>query len=36
MIRAGHAFGLAKRIVDMRPGEAVDRVALDDEHGYTD
>ena len=36
MIRAGHPFGLAKRIVDLLPGETVDRVALDEEQRYSD
>ncbi len=31
MIRAGHAFRLARAIVDLAPGAAVDRQALEDE-----
>jgi regulatory protein len=36
MIRAGHDFGLSRRIVTLPPGEPVDRVALQDEQGYTE
>jgi regulatory protein len=36
MIRAGHAFGLAKRILDLPPGQSVDRLALADEQSYYD
>ena len=36
MIRAGHAFGLAKRILDLPAGQTVDRLALAGEDGYYD
>ena len=36
MIRAGHAFGLARTIVNLPPGEEVDRLALSEAQGYTD
>ena len=36
MIRAGHAFGLARRILDLPPGQTIDRLALTDEQGYHD
>jgi regulatory protein len=32
MIRAGHDFGLSRKILDIPPGEPVDRVALTEEH----
>lgn len=36
MIRAGHSFGLAKTILDLPPGETIDRLALSAEQGYND
>ena len=36
MIRAGHGFGLARAIINLTPGKAVDRVALIEVHGYND
>ncbi len=32
MIRAGHDFGLSRKILEIPPGEPVDRVALTEEH----
>jgi regulatory protein len=36
MIRAGHGFGLSRAIVELPPGEPIDRLALAEQHGYTD
>jgi regulatory protein len=36
MIRAGHAFSLARIIVGLPHGAPIDRLALVDEHGYSD
>ena len=36
MIRAGHPFSLARKILELPHGEAVDRLALAEEHGYSD
>ncbi len=36
MIRAGHSFSLARKILELPHGEPVDRLALAEEHGYTD
>jgi regulatory protein len=35
MIRAGHGFALSRAILDLPPGEGVDRVALSEEHAYS-
>jgi regulatory protein len=36
MIRAGHGFGLARLILELPPGQPVDRLALAEQHGYSD
>ena len=36
MVRAGHAFDLARTIVALPPGAPVDRLSLGDEQAYTD
>jgi regulatory protein len=36
MIRAGHPFNLARIILELPHGQPVDRLALIEEHGYTD
>ena len=36
IIRAGHPFGLARKILDLAPGETVDRLALAGDEDYSD
>ncbi len=36
MIRAGHPFSLARKILDLPHGQAVDRLALAEEQSYSD